>query len=85
MHGSASLDRQSIQCGRDLLWATPRLQLLLEHGLGSDGTMNAPFDHPFHDAGQPKLHVQHLAYLPQTSTTVRKPRLPSGYGRYDRS
>jgi hypothetical protein len=74
-----------IQCGRDLLRATPWLQLLLEVGSGIGSTMNATFDPPPRVAAQLELLVQHLAYLSQMSTSVQKPRPPGGYGGYDRS
>jgi hypothetical protein len=85
MHGSASLAQQSIQCGRDLLWATPQLQLLLRHNSRSGSTVNAPFDHPPDVAGRPKILMQHLAYLPRTSTSMQKPQSPGGYDGYDQS
>jgi hypothetical protein len=64
MHGSALLDRQSIQCDRDLLRATPGLQLLLKRDSGSGGIVNDAFDHPLCVTGRPKLRVQHPAFLP---------------------
>jgi hypothetical protein len=57
-HESASLGRWSTQCGRNPLWASPWLELLLGRGSGSGCHANAPFVPPLHVTEVPKLLTQ---------------------------
>jgi hypothetical protein len=70
--------------GHNLRQVGPRCQLLHVVGSGSDGTRNAPFDHPPRGVAWPRLGGQHHIFQLQTTSLGQQLQSVSGCGRCDR-